>query len=253
MKIFSEWLRGEFYSKASHCDWPTVRLVSLQGVHQPGDPGGHRDQTQPSLPDQRRGPNPATGLRCHGDRLRRGGASGLQLQKGRGFVWLCVGTVTGRVDQGGAPRRHPGSAGEHPQRPGDVGHSIRRHRRADVRRLWLPAPEKLSPGGRPAAPAPLLPSPEPPRRPSLSRRQQRHPLRLREALLSGLHKKKKKTNQSHNSSIWALLYFIAFYFWFRHFSFCCFCDPTDTVLNTDSVGLLWSVCLIYLPVNLLTE
>lgn len=162
--------------------WVWANVVSLQRGHQHGDPGGHRDQTKPSLPDQRRGPNSAPGLCCHGHCVRRGGASGLQFQEGRGIVRLCTGTVAGSVDQGGAPRRHAGSTGEHPQRPGDVGHAVRRHRGADVWWLWLTPPEKLSP-----AAACLLPNPEPRRRPSLSCRQQRHPLRLREKLLSWLH------------------------------------------------------------------
>ena len=223
-----------------------VTPVSLQGVHQPGDPGGHRDQTQPSLPDQRRGPNPSSGLCRHGDRIRRGGASGLQLQKGRGFIRLRAGTVVSGVNQGGAPGRDPGSAGEHPQRPWDVGHTIRRHRGADVGRLWLAPSQKLPPGGGPAAPAPCLPSPEPPhRRPSLSPGRQRHPLRLRDDSLSGLHKNESPTF-TFELSLSSSLSFC------RHFSFAAFAT-LGHVFTTDRVHFLSSVCLIDLPVNLLTE
>lgn len=226
-----------------HTNWRVLNHVTLQGVHQPGDPGGHWDQTQPSLPDQRRGLNPASGLCCHGDRLRRGGASGLQLKKGRGVVWLGTGAVTRNVNQGGAQRRHPGSAGEHPQRPGDVRHSVRRHRRADVGRLRLSSPEKLSPGGRPAAPAPLMPSCEPlHRRPSLSCRQQRHPLRLREKQLSGLH----RNNPEHLHLNLSQLFFSS-----CHLSFAAFATHRHSLRHRQHLFTL--VCLLFLPANLLSE
>lgn len=212
-----------------------ICLKSPQGLHQPGDPGGHRDQTQPSLPDQWGGPSYAARLCCHGDRLRRGGASGLQLQKGRGSVLLCAGTVAGDVGQGGAQRRHPGSAGEHPQRPGDVGHAVGRHCGADVGRLRLASPQEL-----PAAAARLLQSPEPPhRRPSMSRGQQRHPVRLREAQLSGLHKNWQNPEHLPSDLVFPLL---------PSSIVSCF-----SVWNTDTVRLLLSVLLIYRPASFLSK
>lgn len=187
---------GTNHSSSQFC----VSVVP-QGVHQPGDPGGHRDQTQPPLPDQWGGPDPSPGLRCHGNRLRRGGASGLQLQTGRRSLRLRPGTVAGGVDEGGAPGRHAGSAGEHPQRLGDVGHAVGRHRRADVRRLWLPSPQKLPPaGGGAADSASVLPDPEPlHRRPSLSHRQQRHPVRLREPGSQDCTKKNQQQKEKHSN------------------------------------------------------
>lgn len=154
--------------------------MTSQGGHQSGDPSGHRDQTQPSLPDEWRGPNPATWRHRRGaHHLGRGGASGLQLQKGRGFVRLRTGSVTRSVTPGGPPGRHSGSAGEHPQRLGDVWHAVGWHRGADVWRLWLPPPKELSSDGQPTAPSPLLSRPEPFRRPSLSHREQCHSLHMR--------------------------------------------------------------------------
>lgn len=153
--------------------------MPLQGGHQSGDPGGHRDQTQPSLPDWWRRPKPATWLHCSGTCLRRGGASELQLPKGWRIMWLRVGYVSRSVTRGGPPRCYSSSAREHPQWSGDVRHAIGWHCWADIWGLWLPPPKELSSDDWPTAPMLLLPRPESFRGPSLSHRQQCHPLHMR--------------------------------------------------------------------------